>query len=115
MSQQPATPPLETPDHHFGAMCLLLLTRNPDNDLLRDAVRLADHATTAAWALRPDDLATLTAEQYRQLLNYTGAPQLLDMALYLRGDRRRIRTLIDHITRAMTDLLARYPSPTKQS
>ncbi|MEV0444981.1 hypothetical protein AB0I84_21615 [Streptomyces spectabilis] len=115
MSSNPEIPSIATPDHHFGAMCLLLLTRAPDDDLLRDAVRLVDHATTAAWALRPDDLATLTVEQYRQLLHYTGAPQLLDLALYLRGDRRLIRTLIDHITRAITDLLAHYPSPTKQS
>ncbi|WJV48935.1 hypothetical protein [Streptomyces flavofungini] len=114
MPPRPAIPTIETPDHHVGAMLLLFLTRAPDDDLLRDAARLVDHATTAAWALRPGDLATLTVEQYRQLLNYTGAPQLLDLALYLRGDKRRIRTLIDHITRAMADFLAHYPSPPTQ-
>ncbi|MXM62189.1 hypothetical protein GR925_01660 [Streptomyces sp. HUCO-GS316] len=92
-------------------MFLVLLTRAPDEATLRAAVHLAENAAVAAWALRPDGLAPLTVEQYRQLLDYAAAPQILDMALYIGGDRKQIRTLMDFITGVMADIQARYPTP----
>ncbi|MEU2558406.1 hypothetical protein ABZ626_03525 [Streptomyces longispororuber] len=111
MSAHP--PIIDTPEHHFGAMFLILLTRAPDDALLRSAASLVDSAATASWALRPDDLVTLTADQYRQLLDYAAAPQVLDLALYLGGERKRIRTLMDQIAREITELLAHYAPPTQ--
>ncbi|MFI9149446.1 hypothetical protein [Streptomyces sp. NPDC053367] len=104
-------PVIDTPEHQIGAMALVLLTRTPDEDTLKAAVRLADHAAVAVWALRPDHLGTLAVEQYRQLLDYGAAPQVLDLALYLGGDPQQIRTLMDHITRSVEDICAHYPDP----
>lgn len=68
------TPVINTPEHHLGAMSLVILTRAPNDATLRAAARLVDTAATAAWALRPDDLGTLGQQQYRQLLDYAAAP-----------------------------------------
>ncbi|WP_329318036.1 hypothetical protein [Streptomyces sp. NBC_01262] len=115
MPARPSIPIIDTPDHHFGAMFLILLTRAPDDDTLRAAARLADNAAVASWALRPDDLATLSVDQYRQLLDYAAAPEVLDLALYLRGDKKRIRTLMDHITREIAEVLSHYSPPNPQA
>ncbi|MFH9246726.1 hypothetical protein [Streptomyces sp. ISID311] len=114
MSPRNEIPVIDTPEHHFGAMFLILLTRAPDDATLKAAVRLADNAAIASWALRPDTLVTLTVEQYRQLLDYAAAPQVLDLALYLDGDRKQIRALMDHIAQHVDDVLAHYPPPTRQ-
>ncbi|MCZ4099823.1 hypothetical protein [Streptomyces sp. H39-C1] len=109
MPARPPTPVINTPEHHFGAMFLVIATRQPDDATFRAAANLIDSAATACWALRPDDLATLTQQQYRQLLDYTAAPQVLDLAFYLGGDRKQIRTLMDHIGREIAELLIHYP------
>ncbi|MFI1436541.1 hypothetical protein [Streptomyces lydicus] len=109
-----AIPVIDTPEHHLGAILLVLLTRAPDDATLKAAVHLADNAAIASWALRPDGLVTLTIEHYRQLLDYTAAPQVLDLALYLDGDRTQIRTLMDHITQHVDDILAHYPPPSHE-
>ncbi|MEV8388635.1 MULTISPECIES: hypothetical protein [unclassified Streptomyces] len=114
MSARPSTPVISTPEHHLGAMSLVILTRAPDDETLRAAARLVDSAAIASWALRPDDLRTLGQQQYRQLLDYAAAPQVLDLALYLRGDKKQIRTLMDHITREIAELLIHHPSPKAQ-
>ncbi|WP_411142286.1 hypothetical protein [Streptomyces sp. x-80] len=114
MPARPQIPVIDTPEHHFGAMFLIILTRSPDDVTLRAAVRLADNAAIASWALRPDDLVTLTVEQYRQLLDYAAAPQVLDLALYLEGDREHIRTLMEHIAREIAEVIAHYPQPNAQ-
>ncbi|MFI7136608.1 hypothetical protein ACIBQ5_02210 [Streptomyces massasporeus] len=111
MPTHPSIPAINTPEHHRGAMILILLTFAPDEEALRAALHLAENAAIAAWALRPEDLANLTVEQYRQLLDYAAAPQVLDLALYLGGDRKQIRTLMDFITGVMADVQARYPTP----
>ncbi|MDQ0602031.1 hypothetical protein QF037_006376 [Streptomyces canus] len=115
MPDRPSVPVINTPDHHFGAMFLILLARAPDTAMLRAATRLADSAAVASWALRPDGLKPLTVDQYRELLAYAAAPEVLDLALYLRGDRKRIRTLIDHIGREIAELLSHYSAPTPES
>ncbi|WP_327297806.1 MULTISPECIES: hypothetical protein [unclassified Streptomyces] len=115
MPPRNAVPIINTPEHHYGAMILTLLTRAPDDATLKAAVHLADNAAIAAWALRPDALVTLTVEQYRQLLDYAAAPQVLDLALYLGGNRKRIRTLADHIAREITELLTHYAPPKTQN
>lgn len=115
MPPRNAIPVIDTPEHHFGAIILILLTRAPDDATLKAAVRLADNAAIASWALRPDALVTLTVEQYRQLLDYAAAPQVLDLALYLGGDREQIRTLMDHIAQQIDDVLACYPQPNAQN
>lgn len=102
---------IATPEHHLGALILILLTREPDDATLQAAARLADNAAIAAWALRPDDLVSLTVEQYRELLDYAAAPQVLDLALYLGGDRKQIRTLMEHIAQQIADILTHYPPP----
>ncbi|MQY11484.1 hypothetical protein SRB5_16030 [Streptomyces sp. RB5] len=94
-------------------MSLVILTRAPDDAALRAAARLADSAATAAWSLRSDDLRSLSRVEYRQLLDYTAAPQVLDLAFYLRGDRTQIRTLMDHITREIAGFLAHYAPPSQ--
>ncbi|MFF3976992.1 hypothetical protein [Streptomyces sp. NPDC001828] len=114
MSARPNPPVINTPEHHIGAMVLVIATRMPDDGELHAAVSLIDSAATASWALRPDDLAPLTQQQYRQLLDYAAAPQVLDLALYLGGDRKQIRTLMDHIGREITELLTHYPAPPAQ-
>ncbi|MGW6393283.1 hypothetical protein ACWFR1_22880 [Streptomyces sp. NPDC055103] len=111
MPKPPKTPAFNTPEHHLGAMTLVLLTRAPDDTTLRAAAGLVDSASVAAWALRTDPLEALTQEQYRQLLDYAAAPHVLDLALYLGGDRKQIRTLMDHIATELNDLLAHYPAP----
>ncbi|MFF8990067.1 hypothetical protein ACF09H_08995 [Streptomyces sp. NPDC014983] len=111
MPARPATPVINTPEHHFGAMFLVIATRQPDDATLRAAANLIDSAATASWALRPDSLARLAQDQYRQLLDYTAAPQVLDLALYLGGDRKQIRTLMDHVGREIAELLVHYPAP----
>ncbi|MFE9553141.1 hypothetical protein ACFYOD_06620 [Streptomyces sp. NPDC006703] len=111
MPARPCLPVINTPEHHFGAMFLVIATRAPDDATLRAATDLVDNAATASWALRPDDLATLTQQQYRQLLDYTAAPQVLDLALYLAGSKRQIRTLMDHIGREIAELLIHYTPP----
>ncbi|MFD9791306.1 hypothetical protein ACFWXK_10170 [Streptomyces sp. NPDC059070] len=108
MPAHPAIPRINTPEHHVGAMILVIFARSPNDLTLHAAARLVDHAAIASWALRPDDLATLTVEQYRQLLDYTAAPHVLDLALYIGGDSKRIRTLMDHIDREITELLTHY-------
>lgn len=108
MPAQPSTPVFNTPEHHFGAMFLVIATRAPDDKTLRSASNLIESAVIASWALRPDDLETLTPQQYRQLLDYTAAPQVLDLALYLGGDRKQVRTLMDHIGREIAELLIHY-------
>lgn len=108
------TPVINTPEHHLGAMSLVILTRAPNDATLRAAARLVDTAATAAWALRPDDLGTLGQQQYRQLLDYAAAPQVLDLALYLGGDTKQIRTLMDHIAREIAELLIHYAPPKAQ-
>ncbi|MFG2022277.1 hypothetical protein [Streptomyces sp. NPDC048825] len=115
MSARPSIPVTNTPEHHFGAMFLILLTRAPDDATLGAAVRLAENAAIAAWALRPDELVNLTVEQYRQLLDYTAAPEVFDLALFLSGDRKQIRTLMDYIAGVMAEVHARYPSPNPQA
>ncbi|MFH9227637.1 hypothetical protein [Streptomyces lydicus] len=115
MPARPSTPVINTPEHHFGAMFLVIASREPDDVTLRAATNLIDSAATASWALRPDDLATLTQHEYRQLLDYTAAPQVLDLALYLGGDRKQIRTLMDHIGREIAELLIHYGPPQIQS
>ncbi|WSQ08935.1 hypothetical protein OG604_14815 [Streptomyces sp. NBC_01231] len=114
MPARPSIPAINTPAHHFGAMFLILIARAPDTETLRAAMHLADNAVIASWALRPNDLEPLTVEQYRQLLNYAAAPEVLDLALYLRGDGKRIRILMDHIAREMTELLSHYSPPDPQ-
>lgn len=114
MPARPTLPVVNTPAHHIGAMTLVILTRAPDDTTLRAAAQLVDNAATASWALRPDDLVSLTQPQYRQLLDYAAAPQLLDLALYLGGDRKRIRTLMDQIAREITELLIHYSPPHPQ-
>ncbi|MFE7129312.1 hypothetical protein ACFVIM_00435 [Streptomyces sp. NPDC057638] len=99
------------PEHHLAAMALIIITRAPGNDALEAALRLAEHAAIASWALRPHDLASLTVEQYQQLLDHTAAPCVLDFALYLGGDRRRIRNLMDFIAELIAELIAHYPPP----
>ncbi|MFD5428252.1 hypothetical protein [Streptomyces sp. NPDC127084] len=115
MPSRSPIPLFDAPDHHFGAMVLVILTRQPDDATLRAAARLADNAAIAAWALRPDHLTTLTVGQYRQLLDYAAAPEVFDLALHLDGDRKHIRTLIDHIASEVDDLLAYYGPPHAQS
>ncbi|MCX5233877.1 hypothetical protein OG824_01325 [Streptomyces prunicolor] len=114
MPARPSIPVINTPDHHVAAMFLVLLARAPDTATLRAATRLAKSAAVASWALRPDDLEPLTVEQYRDLLAYAAAPEVLDLALYLRGDRKRIRTLMDHIGREIAELLTHYSAPDPQ-
>ncbi|MEH0609034.1 hypothetical protein [Streptomyces scabiei] len=114
MPANPTTPVINTPEHHLGAMSLVILTRAPNDANLRAAARLVDSAATAAWALRPDDLSTLGRQQYRQLLDYAAAPQVLDLALYLGGDTKQIRTLMDHIAREIAELLIHYTPPKAQ-
>jgi hypothetical protein len=114
MSARPSIPTLNTPEHHFGAMFLILVTRSPDGETLRAALNLAESAAVAAWALRPEELLTLTVEQYRQLLDYTAASEVFDLALFLGGDRKQIRTLVDYIAGVMAEVQARYPSPNPQ-
>ncbi|MFJ9907949.1 hypothetical protein ACIRVK_34595 [Streptomyces sp. NPDC101152] len=115
MSARPAIPKLNTPEHHFGAMFLILIARSPDDETLHAALRLAENAAVAAWALRPEGLTTLTVEQYRQLLDYTAASQVFDLALFLGGDRKQIRTLMDYIAGVMAEVHTRYPSPNPQA
>ncbi|WP_042154435.1 hypothetical protein [Streptomyces lydicamycinicus] len=115
MPPRNSIPVIDTPEHHLGAILLVLLTRAPDDATLKAAVHLADNAAIASWALRPDALVTLSVEQYLQLLHYTAAPQVLDLALYLGGDRTQIRTLMDHIAQHVDDVLAHYPPPTRQA
>lgn len=114
MPARPSTPVINTPEHHFGAMFLVIATRQPDDATLRSAANLIDSAATACWALRAVDLTTLTQQQYRQLLDYTAAPQVFDLALYLGGDRKQIRTLMDHIGREIAELLIHYAPPKEQ-
>ncbi|MEW1658794.1 hypothetical protein [Streptomyces sp. NPDC093707] len=114
MPTRSSIPVIDTPEHHFAAMFLVIVTRSPDNATLRAAARLADNAAIAAWALRPDHLVALTVEQYRQLLDYAAAPHVLDLALYLSGDRKHIRTLMDHIAHEISELLTHYASPNTQ-
>ncbi|MFI1100223.1 hypothetical protein [Streptomyces melanogenes] len=114
MPARPSISRIDTPEHHLGAMFLVILARSPNDATLHAATRLVDNAAIASWALRPDDLATLTAEQYRQLLDYTAAPQALDLALYLGGDSKHIRTLMDHIAREIAELLTHYAPPNVQ-
>ncbi|WP_063734412.1 hypothetical protein [Streptomyces sp. RTd22] len=114
MPARPSIPVIDTPEHHFAAMLLVILTRSPDNAALRAAASLADNAAIASWALRPDHLVALTVEQYRQLLDYAAAPQVLDLALYLGGDRRQLRTLMDQIAREIAELLTHYARPSMQ-
>lgn len=102
---------ITVPQHQSGAMLLVLLARAPGEAALQAAVHLAESAAIAAWALRPDDLAGLDVEQYRQLLDYAAAPQVLDLALYLGGDRKQIRTLMDFIAGVVAEVNARYPGP----
>ncbi|MEU6475362.1 hypothetical protein ABZ858_00455 [Streptomyces sp. NPDC047017] len=111
MPARPHIPVINTPPHHIGAAALVLLTRSPDDATLRAAAQLIDSAAIAAWALRPDSLKALSQQQYRQLLDYTAAPAVLDLALYLGGDTRRIRTLMDQIAREITELCAHYSPP----
>ncbi|KAB1989829.1 hypothetical protein ACWD4F_07475 [Streptomyces aureus] len=115
MPARPPTPVINTPEHHFAATFLVIATRQPDDATLRAAVSLIDHAVIAAWALRPDDLVVLTQQQYRQLIDYTAASQVLDLALYLGGDRKKIRSLMDHIDREIAELLTHYTPPTPQT
>ncbi|MGW0764507.1 hypothetical protein [Streptomyces sp. NPDC002676] len=115
MPARPTPPVINTPEHHFGAMFLVIATRQPDDAALRAAANLIDSAATACWALRPDDLAPLTQQQYRQLLDYAAAPQVLDLALYLGGDRKQIRTLMDHIGREIAELLIHHQPPRAQN
>ncbi|MEH0535729.1 hypothetical protein QBB31_13995 [Streptomyces scabiei] len=115
MSARPSIPTLNTPEHHFGAMFLILMTRSPDDETLRAALRLAENAAVAAWAQRPEELITLTVEQYRQLLDYTAASEVFDLALFLGGDRKQIRTLMDYIAGVMAEVHARYPFPNPQA
>ncbi|UNO42188.1 hypothetical protein [Streptomyces sp. MST-110588] len=114
MPARPSLPVINTPEHHLGAMFLVIATRQPDDATLRAAANLIDSAATASWALRPESLATLTQDQYRQLLDYAAAPQVLDLALYLGGDRKQIRTLMDHIGREIAELLIHHPAPQPQ-
>jgi hypothetical protein len=111
MSPRPPVPLIEVPEHQLGAILLVLLTRAPSDSALRAALQMADNAAIAAWALRPDDIITLTVDQYRQLLDYIAAAQVLDLALYLGGDRKQIRTLVEHITREVAEFHLLYPPP----
>ncbi|MGM9465349.1 hypothetical protein [Streptomyces murinus] len=115
MPTRPRIPVINTPPHHVGAVALVLFTRNPDDATLHAAARLVDSAATAAWALRPDDLQTLTQPQYRQLIDYAAAPAVLDLALYLGDDTKRIRVLMDQVAREITELLTHYGQPPAQS
>ncbi|MEU8968927.1 hypothetical protein AB0D11_06560 [Streptomyces monashensis] len=115
MPARPTPPVINTPEHHFGAMFLVIAARQPDDAALRAAANLIDSAATASWALRPDDLAPLTQQQYRQLLDYAAAPQVLDLALYLGGDRKQIRTLMDHIGREIAEMLIHHQPPHTQT
>lgn len=114
MPPRNAVPIINTPEHHYGAMILTLLTRAPDDATLKAAVHLADNAAIAAWALRPDALVTLTVEQYRQP-RLRRRPPCPRPALYLGGNRKRIRTLADHIAREITELLTHYAPPKTQN
>ncbi|MCK7627265.1 hypothetical protein MUU72_29925 [Streptomyces sp. RS10V-4] len=111
MPTRPSTPVINTPAHHIGAMALVILTRAPGDAMLRAAAELVDNAATASWALRPDGLLPLTQPQYRQLLDYAAAPHVLDLALYLGGDRKHIRALMDQIAREIAELLIHYGPP----
>ncbi|MFB7742462.1 hypothetical protein [Streptomyces sp. NPDC056132] len=115
MTTRPNQPIINTPEHHFGAIFLVIATRQPDDATLHAAINLIDSAATASWALRPDGLAPLTHQQYRQLLDYAAAPQVLDLALYLGGDRKQIRTLMDHIGREIAELLIHHQPPHTQA
>ncbi|MEV7279697.1 hypothetical protein [Streptomyces sp. NPDC093111] len=111
MPKPSRTPAFNTPEHHLGAMALVLIVRNPEDADLRAAASLIDNATEAAWALRPDHLVPLAKEEYRQLIDYFAAPHVFDFALYLEGDRKQIRTLMEHIATQLDDALAHYPAP----
>ncbi|WP_328404045.1 hypothetical protein OHS70_34375 [Streptomyces sp. NBC_00390] len=102
---------LDIPGHHISAVILILLTRAPSADELHSAKHLLDSAGTAAWALRSSTLTALSLDQYRQVLHHWAYAELLDTALFLRGDIKTIRTLMDHVAQHLADFQAAYPSP----
>ncbi|WP_274557992.1 hypothetical protein [Streptomyces spiramyceticus] len=108
MSRRRGPVHLTIPAHHTSDVILILLTRAPDEDELHAAHYLVDNAVTAAWALRPDALEPVSLDHYRQLLHYVAYADLLDVALFLRGDTKKIRTLMDHATQHMDDFTAIY-------
>ncbi|TQF05586.1 hypothetical protein E6W39_29325 [Kitasatospora acidiphila] len=95
MTAQVATLDRQVPPHHREAVSRILAAAPPGIPIHA----LVNSATIAAWALRPDDLRSLTLGQYTDLVMAAAFPVGLRIALRHRGDRRHIRTVADEITR----------------
>ncbi|MFE3577973.1 hypothetical protein [Streptomyces vinaceus] len=99
---------IPTHEHHLGSMALLLFVHQPDEHRLKAALANVEKALDRSWRHRPDDLANLPSTQYRDLLRYFAAPQLLDLALQLTGPDA-VPRLANEAGSHLAALLALYP------